>query len=86
MSGGKSNVATTVATRKKLTIGRIAMWALIAVAVVGLPILCEGFQQFSFLTRIFGVVGLYVLLALGLNIVVGYAGLGLGLVGSGLGL
>ena len=75
MSGGKANVATTVATRKKATLGRVAIWALIAFAVVALPVLCEGFQQFSFLTRIFGVVGLYVLLALGLNIVVGYAGL-----------
>jgi branched-chain amino acid transport system permease protein len=75
MSGGKSDVATVVAKKKKVTPLRIALWALVGVALVVVPILFEGFQELSFLTRILGVVGLYVLLALGLNIVVGYAGL-----------
>ena len=39
-----------------------------------LPILFEGFGML-FMTRILALVGLYVMLALGLNIVVGYAGL-----------
>ena len=38
------------------------------------PIVFQGFGQL-FMVRILAVVGLYVILALGLNIVVGYAGL-----------
>ena len=39
-----------------------------------MPILFEGFGML-FMARILALVGLYVMLALGLNIVVGYAGL-----------
>lgn len=50
-------------------------WLAIAFAVVFLmPIVFQGFGQL-FLVRIMAIVGLYVMLALGLNIVVGYAGL-----------
>jgi branched-chain amino acid transport system permease protein len=53
---------------------KVALWVLLALSLIFLPILFEGFGYY-FMTRIMGVVGLYVLLALGLNIVVGYAGL-----------
>ena len=39
-----------------------------------MPIIFQGFGQLFFV-RILAIVGLYVMLALGLNIVVGYAGL-----------
>ena len=49
-------------------------WALLAFAVVILPIIFQA-QQNYFFVRIFAVIGIYVMLSLGLNIVVGYAGL-----------
>lgn len=52
----------------------IAMLVLGIAAVFIAPILFQGYGQL-FLVRIFAVVGLYILLSLGLNIVVGYAGL-----------
>lgn len=59
--------------------GRIspAKWALygvLTVAAIGLPIMFQAMQNY-FMVRIFGLMGIYVMLALGLNIVVGYAGL-----------
>ena len=48
--------------------------SLLAITLVAMPILFEGFGML-FMTRILALVGLYVMLALGLNIVVGYAGL-----------
>ena len=48
--------------------------ALAIVAIVAAPILFQGFGQ-MFMVRILAVCGLYIILALGLNIVVGYAGL-----------
>jgi len=54
-------------------IKKIALWLLIVLAFVA-PILLQGFGHI-FLIRIFAIIGLYILLALGLNIVVGYTGM-----------
>jgi branched-chain amino acid transport system permease protein len=67
------DIRTTVVSRKSTTKQKIA-YAAIAFALVIAPILFQGFGQF-FLVRIMALIGLYVMLGLGLNIVVGYAGL-----------
>jgi branched-chain amino acid transport system permease protein len=59
---------------ESMSVGKkIAIGLLIAVAFLA-PILFQGFGHL-FLVRIFAIIGLYILLALGLNIVVGYAGM-----------
>lgn len=73
MGGSKMDVATSVDTGKLSTM-KIVGYALIALAVGLTPIIFQGFGQL-FMVRIMAIVGLYVMLALGLNIVVGYAGL-----------
>ncbi len=73
MGGSKMDINTQVSSGK-MTPAKIALYFAIAFGVVILPILFQGFGQI-FMVRILGVVGLYVMLALGLNIVVGYAGL-----------
>jgi branched-chain amino acid transport system permease protein len=74
MGGSKKDIRTDVQSgklsRSKLT------WAIVlGVSVVLVPVLLQGFQSMSFFVRVLGVIGIYVVLALGLNIVVGYAGL-----------
>jgi branched-chain amino acid transport system permease protein len=49
-------------------------WVLAAAAFLALPAALQG-TGFAFLARIFGVMGLYLLLALGVNMVLGYVGL-----------
>ncbi len=73
MGGGKMDVSTKVETGK-LTPTKIALYVLLGVTLIGAPFLFEGFGML-FMVRILALVGLYVMLALGLNIVVGYAGL-----------
>lgn len=73
MGGSKMDVATKVESAKKSPI-QIAIYVAIGLAVFLAPILFQGFGQL-FMVRILAIVGLYVMLALGLNIVVGYAGL-----------
>jgi len=68
------DVRTNVDAKKKWTPLRIFWWSLIVFGVAVSPIIFEGFG-YLFMTRIMALVGLYVMLALGLNIVVGYAGL-----------
>jgi branched-chain amino acid transport system permease protein len=68
----KIDVKTNVATRMSKT--KIAVYAVLAIAAIGLPIYFQAAQNF-FMVRIFGLMGIYVMLSLGLNIVVGYAGL-----------
>ena len=70
MGGGKMDVSTKVSSGR-MTPAKMAIYALIAVALIVSPILFEGFGLL-FLTRIMALVGLYVMLALGLNIVVGF--------------
>jgi len=73
MGGSKMEIKTTVAASKMSTKSMVA-YALIGLVVFLMPIFFQGFGQL-FLVRILAIVGLYVMLALGLNIVVGYAGL-----------
>jgi branched-chain amino acid transport system permease protein len=73
MGGTKMDVNTAVSADKR-TPRTIALYSLLAITLVAMPILFEGFGML-FMTRILALVGLYVMLALGLNIVVGYAGL-----------
>lgn len=54
---------------------RIAFFVALGLVVAFAPILLQGFQTLSFFVRLLVVIGIYVMLALGLNIVVGYAGL-----------
>jgi len=73
MGGSKMDVATEVQSAKMST-GKMVAYAGLGVLLVLMPIFFQGFGQL-FMVRILAVVGLYVMLALGLNIVVGYAGL-----------
>jgi len=73
MSGSKMDIRTKVSTAK-MTPRKIALYVLVVIGVVVLPLIFTGYGQL-FAVRIMAVIGLYVLLALGLNIVVGYAGL-----------
>ena len=73
-------MATTVKSGKKLkraAMPRKAMilWTILAVALIVVPVVLQAASGLGFLVRILVVVGIWVLLALGLNIVVGYAGL-----------
>ena len=70
---GKMGITTKVSSGK-MTPTKIALYVLLALSLVVLPIIFEGMGML-FMTRILALVGLYVMLALGLNIVVGYAGL-----------
>ncbi|MGB4593638.1 MAG: ABC transporter ATP-binding protein [Coriobacteriia bacterium] len=54
---------------------KVALYAAIAVLLVLIPVYFQAAPGLGFLVRIFVIVGIWVLLALGLNIVVGYAGL-----------
>ncbi len=73
MGGSKMDIKTSVESAK-MSPTKLAVYAGIGVLVFLAPILFQGFGQL-FLVRILAIVGLYVMLALGLNIVVGYAGL-----------
>jgi branched-chain amino acid transport system permease protein len=73
MGGSKMDIKTNVSSGKMAPL-KMGLFALAAVGVVLVPIVFQGMGQI-FLVRIMAVIGLYVMLALGLNIVVGYAGL-----------
>jgi branched-chain amino acid transport system permease protein len=73
MSGSKMNVNTAV-KGGKLDPKMIVFYVLVALAVIFTPIAFAG-SGYGFVVRILCIVGIYILLALGLNIVVGYAGL-----------
>lgn len=73
MGGSKIDLRTNV-QGSKLTPKRIAIYAAIALAVTALPLYFQ-YTGNLFMVRIFALVGIYVMLALGLNIVVGFAGL-----------
>ncbi len=55
--------------------GKKALYAALAVLIVLVPLLFQAATGLGFLVRILVIVGIWILLALGLNIVVGYAGL-----------
>jgi branched-chain amino acid transport system permease protein len=73
MGGTKMDVNTQVSSGK-MSLLKISLYALLAIVLMLSPLIFEGFGML-FMTRIMALVGLYVMLALGLNIVVGYAGL-----------
>lgn len=73
MGGSKIDIKTQV-TSGGLSTKKIVLYVLFALAVFGLPIFFQSVQNYFFV-RIFALMGIYVMLALGLNIVVGYAGL-----------
>lgn len=61
--------------REKMTPLKMALWAGLALVLVLVPVMLQANSSLVFLVRILVIVGIWVLLALGLNIVVGYAGL-----------
>lgn len=73
MGGSKMNVRTKVAASKKSPL-KLTVYLLLFLLVLVMPVVFQGFGQI-FLVRILAIVGLYVVLAMGLNIVVGFAGL-----------
>ncbi len=73
MGGTKMDVNTKVSTGRMGPV-KIALYALLAIVLICSPLIFEGMGML-FMTRIMALVGLYVMLALGLNIVVGFAGL-----------
>jgi len=73
MGGSKMDINTAVGGNKLSRAAKF-WYTLLALGLVLLPLLFQGLGQF-FLVRIAALIGLYVILALGLNIVVGFAGL-----------
>jgi len=73
MAETKTKTNTTVGSGR-VTPFKIAMYTLLAVALIVTPLLFEGYG-WLFVPHIMALIGLYVMLALGLNIVVGFAGL-----------
>lgn len=73
MGGSKMDLNTAV-SKGGLTRTKVAGYALIMLAVVLTPLVFQGYGWY-FVPQIMALIGLYVLLALGLNIVVGFAGL-----------
>lgn len=73
MGGSQMNLRTSVDSAKASPL-KLGIYAAIGLLVFVAPIWFQGFGQL-FLVRILAIVGIYVMLALGLNIVVGYAGL-----------
>lgn len=73
-SNGKFKTKPLFQGQGKATKGKMVMYGMLILAVFLAPFLFQGFGQL-FMVRILAVVGLYIILALGLNIVVGYAGL-----------
>ncbi len=67
------DIKTSVASNK-MSGRKTALYVGLGALVFLMPIIFQGFGQL-FLVRIMAIVGIYVMLALGLNIVVGYAGL-----------
>ena len=59
----------------KLPPKKIALYAIIALLMIVVPFMFQTMTGLGFLVRIMVIIGIWVLLALGLNIVVGYAGL-----------
>lgn len=73
MGGSKMDIKTSV-DGNKLSKKALIIYAVLLVAAVLVPIIFQS-QGNAFMVRIFALVGIYILLSLGLNIVVGYAGL-----------
>jgi len=74
MSKQTKPAAQQIAKSRTLSKRQVIMYAVLAVAVVGGPLYFQSIGN-AFLVHICALIGIYVLLSLGLNIVVGYAGL-----------
>lgn len=74
MGGSRTDIRTKVGAAE-LTRARAMAYAAMAVALIAVPMVFQAAGGLGFLVRIMVVIGIWVLLALGLNIVVGYAGL-----------
>lgn len=72
-----ANAKGAAAGRKadKISTTKLVAYALVALAMVLVPFVFQTVTGLGFLVRILVIIGIWVLLALGLNIVVGYAGL-----------
>jgi len=75
MADTKAAAVKPTATRKKVPPKTIIAYSILAAVLVLVPVLVQSATGWEFIVRIFVIVGIWVLLALGLNIVVGYAGL-----------
>ncbi|MBN2405555.1 MAG: ABC transporter ATP-binding protein [Coriobacteriia bacterium] len=73
MGGSKMDVMTSIDSGK-LSPKKIALYVVLALAAIGLPLYFQSVGN-AFMVHIFALVGIYIMLSLGLNIVVGYAGL-----------
>jgi branched-chain amino acid transport system permease protein len=62
-------------TAERISTTRLVAYVLIGLAIVVVPFIFQTVTGLAFLVRILVIIGIWVLLALGLNIVVGYAGL-----------
>lgn len=67
--------STRAAQANGPTAGKKILYAALAVLIVLVPLIFQAATGLGFLVRILVIVGIWILLALGLNIVVGYAGL-----------
>jgi branched-chain amino acid transport system permease protein len=73
-----ADVTAAAATAKaggKMPRKKLLLYALVATLMVIVPVIFQAATGLAFFVRILVIVGIWVLLALGLNIVVGYAGL-----------
>lgn len=75
MADVKTEMLPTRRMVKKMPPKKIFLYSLLAVALLITPFIFQAAEGYAFLVRILVVIGIWVLLALGLNIVVGYAGL-----------
>lgn len=73
MGGSKMDINTSVSTGRVSPL-KAGLFILLGLALVIAPLIFEGYSWF-FVPQIMALIGLYVMLALGLNIVVGFAGL-----------
>jgi branched-chain amino acid transport system permease protein len=71
----KAIVSAKSGGKTKLSTKSIVLYALLAIALVIVPVVLQAATGLVFFVRILVIIGIWVLLALGLNIVVGYAGL-----------
>jgi branched-chain amino acid transport system permease protein len=69
------SAATPLTVGGKVPLKKLLMYIGLGTLMVIVPFVCQAATGYDFLVRIFVIVGIWVLLALGLNIVVGYAGL-----------
>src|SRR5450759_3415282 len=74
MTDAKAQTGATTGAAK-IDAKKVAIYATIAAAMVIVPLVFQTVTGLGFLVRILAIIGIWILLALGLNIVVGYAGL-----------